>query len=97
MKKINLTQIIAAKKNIIIRITAIALAAVTVTVAALEAKNMPAASLEANQSVAWYAANIPEAKAQNQVCHDNPEINSSQDCVNALHALEISFGVGKKS
>jgi hypothetical protein len=97
MKKINLTHTMATKKNIIIRTAAIALAAVTVTVAALEAKNTPVASPEANQSVAWYAANIPDAKAKNQLCHDNPEINSSQDCVNALHALEISFGVGKKS
>jgi hypothetical protein len=50
---------------------------------------------EESKSVAWYAANIKEAKAKNQQCHDDPSIKSSeaQECANALHALEISFGV----
>lgn len=46
------------------------------------------------KSVAWYVANIKEARATNQQCHDNPSQQSSQDCQNALHALEISFKGG---
>lgn len=46
------------------------------------------------KSVAWYVANIKDARAKNQECHDNPGIQSSADCGNALHALEISFKGG---
>lgn len=46
------------------------------------------------KSVAWYVANVKEAKAKNQQCHDNPAIKSSEDCENALHALQISFKGG---
>lgn len=48
------------------------------------------------KSVAWYTANIREAKVKNQQCHDNPNIKDNQECKNALHALEISFGVNHK-
>lgn len=43
------------------------------------------------KSVAWYVANIRAAKDKNQTCHDNPQMNPSEDCNNALHALQISF------
>ncbi|WP_157199224.1 hypothetical protein [Methylomonas koyamae] len=46
------------------------------------------------KSVAWYVANIQEAKVQNQVCHDNPSNQSNENCANALHALEITFKGG---
>ncbi len=46
------------------------------------------------KSVAWYVANIKEARAKNQECHDNPSMKTSSDCTNALHALEISFNGG---
>ena len=46
------------------------------------------------KSVAWYVANVKEAQAKNQQCHDNPGIQSSPDCENALHALQISFKGG---
>jgi hypothetical protein len=97
MKKNNLIHSIATKKNLIIRTTAIMLAAATLTVAALEVKNTSAIPASENgQSVAWYAANIDAAKAKNQLCHDTPDLSSSQDCVNALHALEISFGINRQ-
>ena len=80
------------QKITIIRTSAIALATVSLAVAALDAKKP---STEDNQSVAWYTANIREAKAKNQMCHDNPEIASGQDCLNALHALELSFGINR--
>lgn len=63
--------------------------------------NVTNASSEVNEdkeaeakSVAWYVANIKEAKAQNQTCHDNPNLQASADCVNSLHALQISFKGG---
>lgn len=46
------------------------------------------------KTIAWYVANVKEAKAKNQECFDNPEIKASQDCENALHALQISFKGG---
>lgn len=51
---------------------------------------------EETKTVAWYTANIREAKAKNQECHDQPNLKDSQECKNALHALEISFGVPHK-
>lgn len=49
---------------------------------------------ENTKSVAWYVANIREARTKNQECHDNPSMQTSSDCTNALHALEISFNGG---
>jgi len=46
------------------------------------------------KSVAWYVANIRDAKTKNQECHDNPSLKSSNECTNALHALQISFTGG---
>ncbi len=46
------------------------------------------------KTIAWYVANVKEAKAKNQECFDNPEIKASEDCENALHALQISFKGG---
>lgn len=46
------------------------------------------------KSVAWYVANIKDARLQNQICYDTPSLQSTPTCVNALHALEISFKGG---
>lgn len=46
------------------------------------------------KSIAWYVANVKEAKTKNKECFDNPEIKASEDCENALHALQISFKGG---
>ncbi len=46
------------------------------------------------KSVAWYAANIKVAEAKNKECRadaSNIELQSTAECENALHALEISF------
>ncbi|MFI3219744.1 MAG: EexN family lipoprotein [Methylococcales bacterium] len=51
---------------------------------------------EDNKTVAWYSANIKVAQAKNKECYDNPTIKSSPDCLNAQHALEISFGLPSK-
>jgi hypothetical protein len=84
------------KKNNIIRIVALVLAVFTLTVAALETKDKLVANTEDVKSVAWYAANIAAAQAKNKQCHDDASIASSQECVNALYALELSFGLKNK-
>lgn len=48
-------------------------------------------SKDKGKSVGWYVANIKEAKAQNKQCYENPGLQSSAECVNSLHALQISF------
>lgn len=50
----------------------------------------PAMESAAN-SVAWYTANLKLAQQQNKICHDNPDIRNSEQCINSLHALNISF------
>ena len=52
------------------------------------------AQTQNDKSVAWYVANIREAKATNQQCHDSPEQQRAANCENALHALKISFKGG---
>ncbi len=42
-------------------------------------------------SIAWYTANIREARKVNKECYDNPKLQSTEDCKNSLHALKISF------
>lgn len=59
---------------------------------AINAKETPSASDA--KSVAWYVANIKEARSKNQQCHDDPGQQGSEDCNNARHALEISFKGG---
>lgn len=77
------------KKNVLI---AVAAAAFVLVFTAFKATNAgePVANDQA-KSLAWFVANIQEARKQNQQCHDDPSIQSSPECVNALHALEISF------
>lgn len=75
------------KKSILV------LAALGLTIG-LTALNATVASEKANddvKSVGWFVANIKDARLQNQQCHDTPSQQSSQNCANALHALEISF------
>jgi hypothetical protein len=62
----------------------------------MSAFNATSAS-ESNQdekSVAWYVANIKVAKEQNKQCYENPSLQSTPNCVNSLHALQISFKGG---
>jgi hypothetical protein len=75
------------KASLIMLVTAV----LALTVTAFKTSNA-----EDAKSVAWYAANIKEAQAKNQQCHDNQSLQSSPECVNALRALEISFGVSHK-
>jgi hypothetical protein len=75
------------KGSLIMLVTAVLMLVVTV---------FKTSNAEDAKSVAWYSANIKEAQAKNQVCHDNPNLKSTPECANALHALEITFGVGQK-
>ncbi len=79
------------KKNVLIAMTAVSILAFTAFKATIAAE---AVNSEQAKSLAWYVANIPEARKRNQECHDNPSLQSSSDCANALHALEISFKGG---
>ncbi len=47
-----------------------------------------------NKTVAWYVAHIRDARLQNQACHDQPGLKDTANCINSLHALEISFTGG---
>lgn len=72
------------------------LVATTVTLALSGFKVISAEETSATQakSIAWYVANVKDAQIKNQLCHDNPALQSSEDCKNALHALQISFNGG---
>lgn len=76
--------------------TAIFLAAISALVGVMAIQTTNAQSSKSDvKSVAWYTANIREAQAKNKECRaeENSELQSSTECANALHALEISFGV----
>jgi hypothetical protein len=65
-------------------------------VLALSVTIFKTSNAEESKTVAWYSANIKVAQAKNQECYNNPSIKSSPDCLNAQHALEISFGLPSK-
>jgi hypothetical protein len=47
------------------------------------------------KSVAWYTANVPDARKKNKECYDNPKLQPTKNCKNSLHALKIVYvGVG---
>lgn len=79
------------KNTVILVLSALTLALSAFQVISAEESSTPASE---GKSIAWYVANLKEARATNQQCHDNPAMQSSPDCANALHALEISFKGG---
>ena len=47
------------------------------------------------KSVAWYTANVREAREKNKECYENVELQETTDCKNTLHALQLLYvGVG---
>jgi len=75
------------KQNLIL---ALILSTVTVTAVAVSTDQGKEAT-----SVAWFTANVKEARDQNKECFDNPGLQESATCKNALHALRIIYvGVG---
>lgn len=87
MLNLNKTQ----KRNAIIAASISALVAVMV----VQTTNAQSSKSDV-KSVAWYTANIKTAETKNKECRGNPEnteLQSTPDCVNALQALELRFGV----
>ncbi|MGY6274254.1 hypothetical protein [Methylomonas sp. MgM2] len=80
------------KSTIILISSAVLLALSAFNVISAEEPNQ--AQAENEKSVAWYVANIREAKAKNQQCFDSRTQQSTPECENALHALQISFNGG---
>lgn len=81
------------RNNLIMVVVAIVLLTVT-AFKVTNAKSTEAISNQEEKSVAWYVANTKEARKQNKQCHDNLNLQSTPNCTNALHALEISFAGG---
>ena len=83
-------------KTLFLIVTSLALVLSAVKVISAEQPLQTAQSehSEAPKSIAWYVANVKEARAKNQQCFDNPGIKTTEDCENALHALQISFKGG---
>lgn len=79
---------ISDKKSVLALIIALGMVG---SVAMAIGKNAKDNAVAESQSVAWYVANIKQAREQNKLCHDNPELQASAPCINALHALEITF------
>ncbi|WP_367155429.1 EexN family lipoprotein [Methylomonas sp. HYX-M1] len=79
------------KNTAILLITSLALVLTAFKVTSAEEEVQ---QIEPNKSVAWYVANIKDAKIKNQQCYDDPNLKDTEDCQNALHALQISFKGG---
>jgi len=82
------------KNNLIMLFVAIAILAVA-AFKVTNAESKAAANTD-EKSIAWYVANTKEAREQNKQCHDNPSIQATPNCVNSLHALQISFAGGNR-
>ncbi|MEQ1527785.1 MAG: hypothetical protein ABL925_00605 [Methylococcales bacterium] len=82
------------KNNLIMLLVAMTI----LTIAAFKVSNAESTEAENDskeeKTVAWYVANSKEARDQNKECHDNPNLQSTPNCVNSLHALQISFAGG---
>lgn len=79
------------KPNLILGIMIMSIA----TLAFAATEDQTSNSAKEAKSVAWYVANIRESREKNKECYDNPELQSTEECKNSLHALKISYvGVG---
>lgn len=83
-------------KTLFLIATSLALVLSAVKVISAEQPIQTAESEQSDEakSIAWYVANVKEARVKNQQCFDNPGIKTTEDCENALHALQISFKGG---
>lgn len=78
------------KSNLALAVT-VATAMYTLPVSALETVKS-----EEIKTVAWYVANIKEARAKNKECYgdaDAKELQLTPNCVNSLQALKMSFAL----
>ena len=86
------------KKSNLLLIMATSATVYALSVSALESNNPGDAKQEEIRSVAWYAANLKEARAKNKECYGDPkaiELQATPNCVNSLQALKISFAGAK--
>ena len=86
------------KKSNLLIVVAISAIAYALTASALESNTSGEAKAEETKTVAWYAANIKEARAKNKECYGDPkatELQATPNCVNSLQALKISFAGAK--
>ena len=65
--------------------------AIVLTLGVVTFQKTQEANVSEIRSVAWYAANQQAARAQNKTCFENPSLQTTENCVNSLHALEISY------
>lgn len=65
-------------------------AAVIITTVVVVLQTRQEANAPETKSLAWYMANPQEALATNKVCYDNPQLKTTENCMNSLHALEIT-------
>ncbi|MDD4914329.1 MAG: EexN family lipoprotein [Methylococcales bacterium] len=80
-------------KNIVLAIASVSVIGFAILQATI-AEEKPEKQAEQIKSVAWYVANIKEARKQNEECFKNAGLQSSDNCQNSLHALQISFKGG---
>lgn len=78
------------KKSIVLAIAAVSVLGFTFFQATIAGEK----ETEQVKTVAWYVANIKEARKQNQECYNNTSLQSTPNCQNSLHALQISFKGG---
>jgi invasion protein IalB len=83
------------KNNLIMLIVALAIVAIA-AFKVTNAESKADADKKDEKSVAWFVANTKDARDQNKQCHDNPGIQTTPNCLNSLHALQISFAGGNR-
>jgi hypothetical protein len=84
------------KKTKLLFAAAAAATVYALSVSALEQPKSDKGKDEEIKTVAWYVANIKEARAKNKECYGDPgakELQSTPNCVNSLQALKMSFVV----
>lgn len=64
-------------------------AGIIVTTAVVMLQVRQQTNVPENKSMAWYMANPQDALATNKICFDNPQLKTTEKCINSLHALEI--------
>ncbi|MBK8815560.1 MAG: hypothetical protein IPN42_08690 [Methylococcaceae bacterium] len=65
-------------------VVAIVLSTALVASQIIQSKNPPA-----DKSLAWFVANPKDALVTNKICYDNPQLKSTESCVNSLKALNM--------
>jgi hypothetical protein len=71
-------------------LTSLVALAIILTSGVVAMQNFREAKTPEIKSLAWYMANPKDALAQNKECYDNPQLKTTENCVNSLQALEIT-------